>query len=540
MRQKSADTVREEVSAFISTGGYREISLSSLSTGDYQHIGDLIETLNSEYGAGHVSFQLPSLRVSSFSLDLLEKVSAVRKSGLTFAVETPVEAWQMAINKEVSRDNVAAILTEAKRNGWRGAKFYFMIGLPVGDYQQGYEYNQEEEEIVGFILDIARRTGMHFNVNVGTFIPKPHTPYQWVPQIDEKTARGKIEYIRNKLKPMGHKVGVNDPFVSLIEGVMSRGDERVGGLIEAAYAKGCRLDAWDEYIKKDIWAELLEADAPLIGQCIGARDPETPLPWDCIQSGSSIGFLKREFEKSSIQEFTSLCIDNCNSKCGICDKETDIVYNNIHNDNLLYDKITPIEVVDSVKKQDPLTLRLLFSFEKTGSAIFLPHLCLIESFSMAFIRANIPVLFTKGFNPLPRLDFASPLSLGIHSNAEIASVDIDLNSGQGFESADFIRSLNSALPSGLAINEALKVIIPSGSKKRSIQSLLWGFLYASPEEPEIAVPANEEKKFRQSRIETGVPVFGLRRKAVLAKSQHDPAQPESYFTVYQDLYPSGV
>jgi radical SAM superfamily enzyme YgiQ (UPF0313 family) len=234
MRQKNAETVRAETDAFITRGGYREISLSSLSTGDFRHINSLVRSLNQRYASRHISFQLPSLRVSSFSLPLLEEISMVRKSGLTFAVETPVDAWQFSINKEVTRDHVAAILGEAKKNGWRGAKFYFMIGLPVGDYRGEDENNREEVEIVHFIKDIARRTGMHFSVNAGVFVPKPHTPYQWAAQIDEKRAREKLDYIRMNLKPSGHKVSVQDPFISLLEGVISRGDERVGDLIEEA------------------------------------------------------------------------------------------------------------------------------------------------------------------------------------------------------------------------------------------------------------------------------------------------------------------
>jgi radical SAM superfamily enzyme YgiQ (UPF0313 family) len=533
MRQKSADTIREEVSAFIKTGGYREISLSSLSSGDYQHIGDLIENLNNEYSAEHISFQLPSLRVSSFSLPLLEKVSAVRKSGLTFAVETPADAWQMSINKEVSRDNVAAILLEAKRNGWRGAKFYFMVGLPVGDYQQGYEHNREEEEIAGFILDLARRTGMHFNVNVGTFIPKPHTPYQWVPQIDEKTAREKIEYIRNKLKPMGHKVGVNDPFIAVIEGVLSRGDERVGELIETAYARGCRLDAWDEYIKKDLWAELLEANASLTDRCIGARDPEIPLPWDCIQSGSSTGFLKREFERSNAEEFTSLCIDNCNNKCGICDKRTSIVYNNIHGDNLLYDKKPILEINPLVKRQDSDTWRIVFTFTKQDRTLFLSHLSVIEVFSMALMRAGVPVLFSQGFNPLPLIDFASPLSLGITGEAEIATLD----TATFLEGSSFMEKLNPQLPQGMAVTGSLNIHILRGAKKHSAASLLWGYSYRTGDGEPDYVPAREEKQYRLSRTGAGS-IYGLARQSVLAKDQNTGGWME-YFTAYRGIYGAG-
>ncbi|MDR1566807.1 MAG: radical SAM protein, partial [Treponema sp.] len=244
MRQKSAAAVQAEAAEFINHGGYREISLSSLSTGDYHHIAGLVDTLNREFSSRHVSFQLPSVRVSTFSLPLLEKISEVRRSGLTFAVESPEDFWQLAINKEVSLQSVIAILKEAKKNGWRGAKFYFMIGLPVSVENSG---KPEEEAIVEFVLEAAGKTGMHFAINVGTFVPKPHTPFQWAPQLSEAGARKKLDYIRDRLKPRGHKVGVQDPFISVIEGLFSRGDERAGAIIEEAWKQGCRLDAWTEF-----------------------------------------------------------------------------------------------------------------------------------------------------------------------------------------------------------------------------------------------------------------------------------------------------
>jgi radical SAM superfamily enzyme YgiQ (UPF0313 family) len=537
MRQKNADTILEEAAAFINAGGYREISLSSLSTGDYRHIDSLVGMLNHEYASRHISFQLPSLRVSTFSMPLLEKVSAVRKSGLTFAVETPADVWQLAINKEVSRDTVAAILKEAKRNGWRSAKFYFMVGIPVGDYGR----RSEEQEIVEFILEIARRTGMNFNINVGTFIPKPHTPYQWAAQIDEKTARTKIEYIRDTLKKRGHRVSYNDPFIAVIEGVLSRGDGRVGELIEEAYVLGCRLDAWDEYIKKDLWTSLLGKNAVLVQDIYQARNPEQSLPWDCIHSGTSPVFLKREYEKSKRAELTLPCTNNCNNPCGNCNMITNIVYNNIQNNNLLHKENPPY---GKLQKQDPLTLRILFSFEKRNTAIFLSHLTLIEVFSMAFLRANIPILFTRGFNPNPKLDFASPLSLGIKATGEIANIDLNLHEGYDFAVEDFIQRMNNCLPEGVIVKEAIKVRIPPGGKKHSIPSLLWGAIYQSLDgAADDYVPAQEEKNYRALRI-SGSSNFCLTRKAVLAKNPNNFSDDavsgqryDSYFTVYRSLYP---
>ncbi|MDR1099780.1 MAG: DUF2344 domain-containing protein, partial [Treponema sp.] len=434
MRQKPGDVVVGEAEAFINQGGYREISLSSLSSGDYDYIGDLVDQLNRNFADRHVSFQLPSLKVSSFSLPLLEKISETRKSGLTFAVETPEEGWQMAINKIVSRENVLNILREAKQRGWRGAKFYFMIGLPLGDLPAADGDGQSEEtRIVDFIAGLGRSAGMFFNINVGIFVPKPHTPFERAPQISMTEARGKLEYIRSRLKPLGHKVSVPDPLLSAIEGILSRGDERTGDLIKAAFDRGCRLDAWTEYCRKDLWEELLVSYKDLTEEILGEKPTEKPLPWNYIKSGVSNSYLENDLSHSRAGEITSSCINKCTHPCGICKKDINIVHNTIHHDTLLCENpqsnpgISPDETekppVPAKTDRDFSLWRIIFSFSKEGRAVFLSHLSMMEVFSMTLLRAGIRVLFTRGFNPLPKLEICAPLSLGISSAAEIAAVD---------------------------------------------------------------------------------------------------------------------
>jgi radical SAM superfamily enzyme YgiQ (UPF0313 family) len=275
MRQKKFETIIREAGAFVTLGGYREISLSSLSSGDYFRIGDLVDALNDTFSDRHVSFQMPSLRVSTFALSLLEKISQTRKSGLTFAVETPLDFWQLAINKQVTENHVAEILREAKRNGWRGAKFYFMIGLPPCSQEDAVD--SEETEIVNFVNSVAKKTAMHFNINVGLFVPKPHTPYQWARQLDSEAAVKKLDFIRSRLKPQGHKVSVCDTFVSMLEGILSRGDERAGSMVEQAFRLGTRLDPWQEFISKEAWQTVLENNPGLADEFLKAKDPAEPL-----------------------------------------------------------------------------------------------------------------------------------------------------------------------------------------------------------------------------------------------------------------------
>ena len=548
MRQKSADTIEAETEAFIRLGGYREISLSSLSSGDYRHLGCLIERLNSRFGAQRVSFQLPSLRVSGFSLDLLEKVSEVRKSGLTFAIETPADFWQMALNKKVPEDEVVSILKEARKRGWKGAKFYFMVGLPLGSKGEAMAgLKPEEEEIAAFVERITRQTGMRFNINVGAFVPKPHTPFQWAGQLSREEAEKKLNYLRARLKPQGHKVGIQYPLLSVIEGIASRGDERAGELFEEAYRMGCRLDSWSEYLRKDIWESLIEKHKDLVDKILAGvgEDSSILLPWSCIDSGISQGHLTRELNKSHKGETTLRCIQNCTSPCGICQGggSPELVQNNIQYEVNSQAAVSSIQIS---KKPDPAIHRILFSFSKQQSAIFQAHLSLLEIFSMAFVRAGIPVLYTQGFNPLPRLDIASPLSLGIRARGEIATIDMDGH----FDAQTFRDNLNRFLPEGLAIEETINTLIPSGQKKYSVSSLLWGYTYAGNDGNTDIVKAKEEKAYRASRVGTsaGENVYGLERLSLLATMPQSRTEDlgnsggqaqigVSYFEVYRKLYP---
>ncbi|MDR0315884.1 MAG: TIGR03960 family B12-binding radical SAM protein [Treponema sp.] len=558
MRQKKQELLIAETEAIVKQGGWHEISLSSLSSGDYTGIGELVETLNRRFGDQHVSFQLPSLKVSSFSLGLLEKISETRKSGLTFAVETPLDFQQLAINKQVTRDSVVEILREAKKNGWRGAKFYFMIGLPLEPGPAS-----EEAEIVNFIIEIARRTNMHFNINVGIFVPKPHTPYQWAAQINSETAAAKLAFIRSKLKPLGHKVSVSDPLISLLEGIVSRGDERAGLLIEQAFRSGSRLDAWSEYINKDAWIEIIEKNKNLISEFLGEKSPDMPLPWRGINSGVSLTYLQRELEKSGKSESTLPCAAHCAAHCGICGKNNKIIQNkaidgNIVNSdsitvnnqrdvNLEKKEVNNTEIVNQQQqtvnnRPDPSIWRMLFTFCKEESAVFHGHLSLIELFSMAFIRASVPVMYTKGFNPLAKMEIAAPLSTGISAGAEIAAIDF----ANTMAAEDFMERLNRFLPEGIRIQEAETYYIRSGSKKHSLSSLLWGFGYQGEHNDVDYVQAVQEKQYRQMRLESTASVFSLKRTLVLAKNiieKPDPAQSAavrewaSYFEAYRFLYP---
>ena len=532
MRQKSPELVEEETEAFVDQGGYREISLSSLSSGDYHDLDRLIDRLNAKFQGKRISFQLPSLRVSSFSLDLLEKISTVRKSGLTFAVETPADFWQMAINKRVSGEDIVAILKEARQRGWKAAKFYFMIGLPLDSIRcisDEAVFKPEEEEIVIFIERISRLARMHFNINIGTFVPKPHTPFQWSAQISRNEAKRKIEYLRIRLKGLGHKVGIQDPLISVIEGIASRGDERAGELFRNAFLNGCRLDSWDNYIKKDVWEDILEKNKNIIDEILCEKNKKNELPWENVHSGISLEYLATEADKSLTGEITSTCTKNCKFHCGICN-----VHNFIHENVNSFDSVPmqsiPINIVSN-ELNISNTFRILFSFSKYKNAVFYSHLDLIEIFSMAFMRANMPILYSKGFNPLPCLEIAAPLSLGIKADNEIGLIDTCIY----YDANEYKTRLNSFLPEGFKINEAMNFCIQKGEKKHSASSFLWGFEYLGKNGNSIFIKKSDEKSYRSSCLDSVGSIYNLERLSVLAKTD-DPDIYDSYFNVFRSLY----
>jgi radical SAM-linked protein len=542
MRQKDARDVFDEAAECIAKTGFREISLSSLSSGDYRYIENLIDALNKKFSGNRVSFQLPSLHVSTFSLPVLEKLSTVRKSGLTFAVETPMNNWQAAVNKVINMDSIAGVMAAAKKNGWRSAKLYFMIGLPVNGTDTA-ENPCEDEAIIAFVAELSARTHLKFSINVGVFVPKPHTPFQWSAQIEEDKARLMLRRIRDALKKQGHKVSVHDPFTALVEGLIARGDEDAGRIIEQAYNLGCRLDAWSEHFQEEIWRGIFREHHEYIERITGARNIGERLDWDIISSNVSKKYIAQEMEKAEKYRTDDVsCMQNCTEPCGVCGNDLHVVENNIQlgcdTSDACPSSPQPVSADNHSHQKDPDTYRILFSFLKEGRAVFLPHLALIEIFSMAFMRAGIPVLYTSGFNPLPRLDFAAPLSLGIRSAGEIASVDTNgLFSGK-----DFIKMMNTALPEGLVISGAYNFLIPSGVKKHSVAAMLWGFEYVYADSGPDYVEARDEKEYR--RLKTGGEsaadksavqrLYGLSRLRSLAKRGDAGA---SYFDVYRELYP---
>jgi len=518
-RRKSYETIIREVDFLIHRLGYREITLSSLSSGDFSGLGPLVRYLNRRYAAMGVSFALPSLRIDSFTLPLLQEISHVRKSGLTFAVETPKEQWQKRVNKPVPLEKVAGILEEARRRGWNMAKFYFMIGLPPQIYagcedNGGFaaaesstaEVNEERDEtsceanaIVEYLSEVRGRSGFKINANIGTFIPKPHTPYQWSRQLDEESSLARIRMIRDAFKRSPVRIAYHSPFISLLEGVISRGDERVGELIVDAYRRGARLDAWEEHLSVELWREVFrDADWDVEAETCRARSPEETLPWDSVDLGVSREFLFDEWQKSESGETSGACAFPCGHHCGVC------VYGLKPEEGA--DELPDDEFAEEPKMAEELRMAeqaepaaskggqaegrwFLFEFRKKGRARFLSHINIMTIFERSFQRAGVLLEYTRGYNPKPRIEFAHPLSLGIESEAEICRAKISSrNSGSKITSAadttgeispeELLRRLEGVFPEGIRVTRICEISPElSRGKGKSLMSRYAGSVF---------------------------------------------------------------
>ena len=461
-RMKKADIIYQEVYNLVHSRGYREITLSSLSSGDYTDIVSLVRNLNSLHSRDYVSFALPSLHLESFGIHLLSEISSVRKSGLTFAVETPGPEYQKSLNKPASFDKILSILNEASDAGWKTAKFYFMIGLPFDE-----EYD-EVGEIMDFINAISRKTRFQLNVNIGTFIPKPHTPYQWASQLTEEQSLAKITQLRKNLSSGSVKIGYHSPFQSYLEGIVSRGDERAGDLILLAYKAGARFDAWEDRGRHDIWRSVIEsADWDVEKATCSARDVKSVLPWEsAVSLGVTGKYLRRERENHEKGIITEPCAPGCTHQCGACGSTAKPVI------EFRLDKMVLSESLPPPGKR--LIYRHICSFEKTGKAAYLPHLALMRVIERSFLRAGVIPRFTEGFNPKPVIEFSQPSPVGMDSLEDVFSFD----SYEPETGEVFIPRVNSRLPQGLKLLDSMRIDFYEGEKKPpSLMSVFGGGRY---------------------------------------------------------------
>jgi radical SAM family uncharacterized protein len=327
VRERSLEKLIELADELVENTGCDEISLMSLSTADYTRLTELTQALHERHGDKRINLSLPSLRVDAFSVDVAHECQKVRKGGITFAPEAGSQRMRDVVSKTVTEEDLFTSSAAAFEKGWRKVKLYFMIGLPT----------ETDEDVAGIarlaheVVQVGRRMKVHAEVHVGvsTFVPKPHTPFQWHGQDTLEEIKRKQALLRSLVKDRAIKLSLHPADTSFCEGVLSRGDRRLGAMIRRAWEMGARFDGWEEHHDPNLWAEACrQVDVDPWFYANRERSYEEPLPWDHIDCGVTKRFLMVEDKKA--RKPVPRIVEDCKTEkcfgCAACwDLNVDIV-----------------------------------------------------------------------------------------------------------------------------------------------------------------------------------------------------------------------
>ena len=321
VRERSLETLLKQADSLERSTGYEEISLSSLSSGDYTHLTELVCALTERYADKKVSVSLPSMRLDSIVKPSLEEAQKIRKSGLTLAPEAGTQRLRDVINKGVTEDDLVRAVTDAFESGWSTVKLYFMIGLPTETDEDLEGIGHLAQDVISAYFSVpknVRARGLRVTCSASSFVPKPFTPFQWFgqdthDQIVEKQT--KLRDILHKVK--GVKFNYHESELSMLEACFARGDRRMGDVLYAAWKNGCRMDGWSEFLNYEGWLKAFDDCGldPAFYANRGRGEHEL-LPWDFIDAGVTRAFLWREWQRAQRGEVTPDCRKGCQG-CGL-------------------------------------------------------------------------------------------------------------------------------------------------------------------------------------------------------------------------------
>jgi radical SAM family uncharacterized protein len=482
VRERSVGRVLDLAEQSLRNTGYDDISFTSLSSGDYSCLLELMQEFNRRLSHKKVAMSLPSLRVGSVNAPMLRELRAVRKTGFTIAPEAGTDRLRAVINKDFTAETYTHALETLFKAGWANLKLYFMTGLPT-------ETDEDIAAIPEMALEAIRIskkiTGRHATISAGvsSFIPKPHTPFQWFGQNDIAALKEKNDFLRRAFLKKGIKFKGHNEEMSLLEAVFARGDESLALLIEKAWSLGCRLDAWTECFDFGKWREAAELSG-VDAFSFAAREYriEDPLPWDAISTGVTKDFLWKEYQHALSGAFTSDCRKQCHN-CGLsCSQQTVGAAAQPLNQH----SPQPITGAQRKNTAPDLSIRYRVRFTKTDKARFLSHLELTTAIIRSLKRADFPLKYSGGFHPAPRLSFGPALGVGIAGLNEYLDLELELpfhmhsgpfsGTGAGTDSgtdSGMLSLLNPHLPAGIRVKQMTRL----SGREKSLNSFIIRYVY---------------------------------------------------------------
>ncbi len=496
LRERNPENVLKIAGNSLRNTGYEDVSFTSLSAGDYSCLLPLLKEFNSRFSDKKISLSLPSLRVAAINRDILKEIKSVRKTGFTIAPEAGTERLRNVINKDFTEEDYERSLNALFEEGWQNLKLYYMVGLPT----------ETDEDILAIpemimkALRIAKsHTGKYVKINVGVspFVPKPHTPFQWHGQENIESIKRKMKYLKEILRKKRFEFRGHREDMSFLEAVFARGDERLAPLIEKAWSLGCRLDAWGETFDFQKWTRAMEE----IGINAAAYAEKTygtdeRLPWDIIDTGVNKDFLCKEYQKATTGEKTSDCRKVCH-ECGLkCKEQVQDTGCRIQGTRYMIQD-SGYRIQDKKIMQHASTIRVRVEFSKAGVLKYLSHLELVTAIFRTMRRAEIPLRYSQGFHPSPKVSFGPALGVGIAGIREYFDVEIT----PPFDIDYFILRMNSVLPEGLKINDAVLI----SDKEPSLSSFISRYEYEI-----ICDDSAAAKRYLEQKLEiAGVEDFSI-------------------------------
>ncbi|WP_029681724.1 TIGR03960 family B12-binding radical SAM protein [Picosynechococcus sp. NKBG15041c] len=442
--------------------GYNEFSLLSLSCSDYLSLPAVGVEIKNRLKDENISLSLPSQRVDRFDENIANIIGGTRKSGLTFAPEAGTQRMRDVINKGLTNEELLRGIQTAVKEGWDKVKLYFMIGLPGETDLDVLGIAETVQWLRRECANLSNRR-LNFNITISNFTPKPHTPFQWH-SVSTAEFKRKQELLREAFRPIrGVKVNYTDVRISAMEDFVGRGDRRLGKVVRRAWELGAGMDSWWENLAKayGAWEQAIaESDLTWKYRKVESgewnvfettdSDPlDAPLPWDHLNTGIDKQWLKDDLQRALEAAIVPDCaFDGC-SHCGVC--STDFGH------NIVYQPPEIPEFVGQFQKDQERLQRLRVRFGKQGDMRLVSHLDLVRLFDRAVRRASIPVAFTNGFHPSPRISIANALTLGATSTGEI--IDFELRQILGLE--DFRQRLAEQLPVDMPIYHIEEVPVHS-------------------------------------------------------------------------------
>ncbi len=438
-REKSPSYVLQNVLRSLRLTGYEDASLTSLSVSDYPYLNEIVKILMSKLGERKISLSLSSLRPRGLSSGVAQSIIKVRKTGFTLVPEAGTERLRRVINKNLQDREILEASQNAFSQGWRLLKLYFMVGLPT-------ERDEDLEGIVNMVKEVIRigykilKTAPRINLSISSFIPKPHTPFQWLEMEGEKILIEKHRFLKSRLKKYRFVKFKDHPIKnSLLEAVFSRGDRHLNQVLLESWRRGARFDSWKELFRFRIWAEAFESENIDYHLYLQALKKNAILPWDHIDTGIKKSHLLKELEKALKEESTLSCLEASCKDCQGCS------FSSLVKKKFPEKVQIPEESYPFFGQKTEIVFRYRAFYSKRRTARYISHIDLINVIQRSLRRAGITVVHSKGFHPKMIISYLPALPLGMEGKNEV----LEFRALYLFSEKGFISHINKYLPSGV-------------------------------------------------------------------------------------------